>query len=196
MHAYSQRGDRSRALAVVAFASVVLAILANALFTRLRLGPPWLVSPPTVMAAYGVLYTALDRFAWHWSAIRTLGLVTTPIVEGRYTGRLVSSFKPTERPISIEIDQAWSRLIVRFLVTEPLSSQSVSLTASLDETGTRKARLTYTYRNTVRPGVADQDMNDHDGTAELTIDADTGVASGRYYNYRGRQGTLEATKQS
>jgi hypothetical protein len=52
----------------------------------------------------------------------------------------------------------------------------------------------YTYRNQTRPGVADQDMNDHDGTAEVVIDTQTGELHGRYFNFRGRQGTLTLTR--
>ena len=36
-------------------------------------------------------------------------------------------------------------------------------------------------------------MGDHDGTAEVMITID-GAFEGRYYNFRGRQGTLRLTR--
>jgi hypothetical protein len=63
-----------------------------------------------------------------------------------------------------------------------------------DRSSRHRARLTYTYRNQPRPGVADADMNDHDGTAEVVIDTRTGELTGRYFNFRGRQGAVTLTR--
>jgi hypothetical protein len=196
MHAYSYSGDRLRAFGLLAFLAVVVAIGANALAEKFQLGPPWLISAPTVAAAFGLLYSAMDRWAWKWRALRAVGVANTPIVAGHYVGTLRSSWDvTTDIPIVIDVDQSWNRLIVRFEVTGGRqSSQSFSLAASLNDTGQHQARLTYMYRNSVRPGHADADMNDHDGTAELEVDTTTGMVSGRYYNYRGRQGTLELSR--
>jgi hypothetical protein len=54
-------------------------------------------------------------------------------------------------------------------VLPPTSSTSYSITAALATEGHHHTRLTYTYRNQTRPGVADVDMNDHDGTAEVVV---------------------------
>jgi hypothetical protein len=196
MHAYSHGDERGRALGLIAFLSVVLSIALNVVYEWLHVGPAWLLSAPTVAATFGILYGLLERFAWRWSLLRALGIVATPIVEGHYVGQLVSSYQQVTLPVRIEIEQTWTRLVVRFKVTEPASSESISLAASLGDIGRHQARLTYSYRNTIRPGVAERDMNDHDGTAELSIDAATGLASGRYYNYRGRQGTLALQRES
>jgi hypothetical protein len=39
-------------------------------------------------------------------------------------------------------------------------------------------------------------MNDHDGTAEVVLDGVTGELTGRYFNFRGRQGTLSLTRST
>ena len=197
MHAYSYSGDRLRAFGLIAFLAVIIAILANAAADAMNLGPDWLVSAPTVVAVFGILYGVVDKWAWRWRLLRTTGVITTPVVAGRYTGELRSSYNGgTDLAIAIDIEQTWTRIVVRLRVPTAQTSESISLAAALNEVGQRQARLTYMYRNTVRPGFAEPDMSDHDGTAELTIDTSSGAADGRYYNHRGRQGTLRLTRIS
>ena len=194
MHTYSYTGNRVRPLSLIALLAVLLAVGANLLFEHFQLGPPWLLSAPTVAASFAILYGLLDNLAWRWQLLHMLQIVDTPNIAGEYEGELVSSFNGTRLPVRIEIEQSWTRIIVRFVVVTPNSSDSVSLAAALMPTGRYQTRLTYTYRNSVRPGVADADMNDHDGTAELVIDTRAGIIQGRYYNYRGRQGNLTLTR--
>ena len=194
MHVYSYGSSRVRPLGLIAFLAVLLAIGANLLLEWLQLGPPWLISAPTVAASFAILYGLYETSAWRWRLLRLLQVADTPNVSGTYEGELVSSYNGTRLPVRIEIEQSWTRIIVRFTVVNPSSSDSISLAAALTPIGRSQARLTYTYRNLVRPGIADPDMNDHDGTAELTIDINAGVARGRYYNYRGRQGMLQLSR--
>ncbi len=151
-------------------------------------------SAPTVAAVFGILYGVLDKWAWRWRVLRATSVITTPVVSGNYVGLLRSSYNGTERAIVLDVEQSWTRIVIRFSVTDVQSSDSISLAAAVTDIGQHHARLTYVYRNTVRPGLADADMNDHDGTAELTLDTKAGSATGRYYNYRGRQGTLALTR--
>lgn len=189
MHAYSGVGNRTPALGAIAVASVVLSITLGALFDLVNVGPAWLFSAPAVAASYGLLYQAMDRWMWRWKLFRSLGLVDVPDIEGRYVGYLVSSFNKVRLPVHIDIDQTWTQIAVVFQVNDPPSSTSVSTAASLSRQGHNTARLSYTYRNAIRPGVAASDMTDHDGTADVVISA--GELKGRYYNFRGRQGTLD-----
>lgn len=191
MHVYgSGESARTRALTAMALAAVVLAIGINAVFAYFTFIPAWLYSAPAVTGAFGLLYLVMDRWAWKWPLVRGLGLVETPDIEGVYSGDLTSTYSGgTTRPVKVCIDQTWTKIAVRFQVLEPTTSTSDSLTARLKRTGHDTTRLTYTYRNQVRPGIAGEDMNDHDGTAELEIQPD-GAVEGRYYNYRGNQGTL------
>lgn len=194
MHAYSSNENRTSALGVIALAAVLFAIAANAATAALGVGPSWLVSAPTVAASYGILYRSMDSFAWRWRLFHRLGIIEVPVIDGTYEGELVSSYQQTRLPVRIRIDQTWTRIAVRFDVLEPASSISYSVTAGLGRDGHNDARLTYMYRNQTRPGVADFDMNDHDGAAEVTIDCVSGKMNGRYFNFRGRQGTLTLTR--
>jgi hypothetical protein len=178
-------------LGILGFLAVLVAIGTNAIFDAVGLGPAWLISSPAVAAAFGILYGLLDRFAWRWAILRRLGLIETPDASGCYEGSLCSSYNGTTLPVELVIEQTWTRIVVRFRVVSPATSESTSLSASIVSVGHDVARITYAYRNTVRAGFADVDMNDHDGTAELTIDKSSEIVSGRYYNYRGRQGSLD-----
>ncbi|MDP1851973.1 MAG: hypothetical protein Q8K48_06105 [Candidatus Planktophila sp.] len=180
----------SAALGTLAFLSVTIAMGANWLLSHLNVKEAWWFSAPTVATTFGILYLLMDKAAWRWRFVRRLGLVDTPIVEGEYVGTLESTYQGTVLPVKISIDQTWNRIAVRFQVSEPKTSTSYSMTAGLGKVGHDIARLTYTYRNQIKPGVADSDMNDHDGTAELNINFETGSAMGRYFNFRGRQGSL------
>ncbi|RLK24682.1 hypothetical protein DER29_2607 [Micromonospora sp. M71_S20] len=194
MHVYSTSDSRTAALGTIAVCAVLLAIGANAAFTALGVGPPWLFSPPTVAASFGLLYRAVDTIAWRWSLLQRLGIIQVPVLEGIYEGQLVSSYQGRTLPVRICIDQTWTRIAIRFDVLPPTSSTSYSVAAGLGVDGHHHARLTYTYRNQTRPGVAEADMNDHDGTAEVVIDTTSGELTGRYFNFRGRQGTLALTR--
>lgn len=194
MHEYSASESRTRALALLAFLSVLLAIVANWASEKVSLGPAWLLSPPTVGAGFGILYSLLETRAWKWKILHELGIVRVPIVDGVYEGELVSSYGGTRVPVRICIDQTWTRLAVKFETLQPRSSTSYSIAAALASHGHDEARLTYTYRNQTRPGIAESDMNDHDGTAEVTINSIDGALVGRYFNFRGRQGTLALTR--
>lgn len=195
MHVYSSDDSRSGGLAAIAVGAVVLAIIADAVFRASGLGPTWLLSAPTVATAFGLLYGLMERHAWRWKWVRVTGLIHTPVIDGTYAGRLLAPpFEPgrpeTDRPITVKISQTWTRVGIEFWIDDPKSSTSHSFTAQLRQVGHDGAQLTYTYTNRVQPGVADPDMGDHDGTATLVI-SDDGKAHGRYYNFRGRQGTLE-----
>lgn len=190
MHVYSSHDRRAGVYAVLATIAVALAIALSATADAFSLGPPWLVSSPTVAGAYALLYRLVDTAAWKWQWLHRLGLIDTPTVDGIYDGHLLSSFHPDEIPVRIEIDQRWTRLSVRFSVVGVTTSSSRSVAADLAADGHRDARLTYTYKNIINPVVADSDMGDHDGTADLYFDTTTGAVRGRYFNARGRQGTI------
>lgn len=194
MHVYSSSENRTSALGTIALIAVLIAIAANAAFDALEVGPSWMVSAPAVAAAFGLVYRFVDTVAWRWPLLHRLGVIQTPVLEGTYNGQLVSSYQQTTRPVRVCIDQTWTKIAIRFDVLPPTSSTSYSIAAALAIEGHQHTRLTYSYRNQTRPGVADVDMNDHDGTAEVVIDGRTGELNGRYFNFRGRQGTLTLSR--
>jgi hypothetical protein len=195
MHVYSSSENRTSALGTIALGAVLIAIGANTVFEALGVGPAWLVSPPAVATAFGLIYRFVDTVAWRWPILHRLGIIQVPVLQGIYEGQLVSSYQQTTRPVRISIDQNWTKIVIRFDVLPPTSSTSYSITAALATEGHHHTRLTYTYRNQTRPGVADVDMNDHDGTAEVVINTGNGEMIGRYFNFRGRQGTLTLNRE-
>jgi hypothetical protein len=190
MHAYASSQPRTSGYAAIAVVAVIISIAANGVAERAGFPPSWLISAPAVATSFGLLYKFFDRWAWRWRTFSRFSLGEIPDIEGTYEGNLVSTYDGTTVPVRVCVDQTWVNIAIRFDVLGNATSTSRSLTAGLDRTGHTQARLTYTYRNTIRPGIAEHDMNDHDGTAELHFAVDTGMVEGRYYNFRGRQGTL------
>lgn len=190
MHAYASGGNRGPAIGMIAVLALVVAVVGNWFTEGVGLVPAWLVSAPTVAGSFGLLYQLLEHSAWKWSILHRMRLIDVPVIEGIYEGELLSSYETTRVPVRLCIDQTWSRLAVRFEVVSPATSTSYSVAAGLSSAGHHHARLVYTYRNQPKPGVADDDMRDHDGTADVVIDTLSGEITGRYFNFRGRQGSL------
>lgn len=196
MHSYShENGKEKSPLVILTLLALCVAVVANWLFSLQDWVPSWMASAPTVAGAYALLYFLLDKYAWKWRVLHALGVIHTPVISGKYLGTLVSS-NSLSRPIEIQIDQTWNRMVVRFEIQSPTSSYSLSFAASLISVGHESARLIYVYRNQTQPGAADLDMGDHEGTAELTINIQSGQLKGRYYNYRGNKGSLELARQN
>jgi hypothetical protein len=194
MHVYSGDETRIPMYGTLAFLAVILSIAVNAGADAIGLGPPWLVSAPTVAATFGLLYKGVDAWAWRWGWLHRVGLIGVPVVAGEYRGELVGSYNQKKLPVTVRVAQTWSRIFVYFEVTAPTSSTSYSVAAKVSAEGNNCARLIYTYKNQVRHGVAESDMADQDGTADVVIDSRTGNMAGRYFNSRGRQGTLTLSR--
>jgi hypothetical protein len=189
MHAYATGQSRLDGYVTIAVFAVAVAIGVHWLIDVAGVEPTWWVGAPALAGAYGLVFKVFDRSAWRWRIWR-FGLTDIPDVQGVYEGELQSSYNGIKLPVRICVDQTWTAIAVRFEVTgETTSSTSYSLTAGLDLSGHDRARLIYTYRNQTRPGIAPEDLNDHDGTAELNISL-IGEIQGRYYNLRGRNGAL------
>lgn len=195
MHPYSSDEAKPRTLALIAVASVVVAYLTTLALSRFS-WPEWLVSSPSLAGSYAAIYSWFDLSLWKTSASRKLGLSTIADISGRYTGRLISQYPPgdtSELEVEVVIVQRWTRIHVAMKLPNAGTSQSSSFMAAVSSEG-EATRLTYSYRNQPSPGIADTDMNDHDGTADLLIDAQ-GLGNGRYFNGRPRRGSLQIQLQ-
>lgn len=147
---------------------------------------------------YVFIYRLFDRVLWKVSFFRTVGLVAINDVSGTYQGTLISTFNNPDgtavtRDLTLVVQQTWTNLEVSMTVTSGSStSRSCSAIAAISEQAV-STRLVYVYQNKVNPAVADADMGDHDGAADLLISAD-GSLNGRYFNSRPRAGTIEARR--
>lgn len=198
MHAYSTDESRVRTYSVLAVLSVVLAWAIVALTSLLK-WPQWLVSAPAMGGVFATLYSAFDRYAWRWPICRRLGLVDVRDVSGTYDGALISTWKQdgkqVEREVTFVVVQTWTTICVEMTVAaETSTSFSTSALAAITHDGAATG-LTYIYKNSVNPGVADEDMSDHDGAAALRI-YDDGRVTGRYFNGRPRAGTISARRRA
>jgi hypothetical protein len=198
VHPYSTDESRVPVYSGLAVLSVVLSWAVAAATSSLS-WPEWLISAPSLAAMYAVLYRLFDAYAWKWPLLHALGSVKVMNIAGNYDGKLVSTFhdadgKPIERHLTLRITQSWTRIAIEMTITSgSSSSMSVSALGSVMHDGSATC-LTYIYRNKVNPAIADSDMGDHDGTAELRIYAD-GHVTGRYFNSRPRAGTIEARRR-
>lgn len=200
VHRYADAESRVTAYSAIGLAAVGIAWSLNAITAPLS-WPDWIVGVPSFAAVYALLYLALDVWGWNKSISRWLQLSTTPDVSGDYSGRIVSTYEDSdgqrvERPVHIEIRQTWTRIEVRMTVDSDNGRSSRSYSVAAAVSGTQELRrLVYYYRNQPNPGVADDDMSDHDGAAEIEI-RDSSVLSGRYFNARMRRGSIDANATS
>lgn len=190
MHPYSSDDAKPRTLALIAVASVIVSYLITLVLSPLS-WPEWLVSAPSLAGAYALLYSWFDRSLWKTWWSRKMELSTLSDVSGRYIGQLISQYPPgdtTELDVEVVIVQRWTRIHVAMELPQVGTSRSSSFMAAVSSEGLG-TRLTYSYRNQPQPGIAAEDMADHDGTADLIIDT-AGSARGRYFNGRPRKGSL------
>jgi MFS family permease len=173
----------------LAVLAVIIALVTNRVVEESGFSYGWLISAPSVGAAFALLLGVFDVWAWRWRWLHRLGVVTTPVVDGTYEGTIRSNYAGTTLPIRVVVDQRWLGIMIRFEVLGTTTSTSTSMTAAVYPEGHHDAQVTYTYSNRIRPGIASDDMADHDGTADVRVTPD-GRMTGRYFNLRGRQGIL------
>lgn len=145
--------------------------------------PPSSVDAPGTMAIYGIYYWLFKKFCWKWRWLRTVGIVSTPILEGTWAGTVQTSYAEGAPMHSVEavIGQDWTDILIRMRTQNSHSrSTSASMTVSEDET-----ILIYEYISEPNPGALGS-LQIHFGTAR-TIIADENDMEGDYYTGRGRQ---------
>jgi hypothetical protein len=198
MHPYSIYEPRVRVYSLLAILSVALAWLVS-LATSPFDWPEWFVGAPSVVGVYALLYRVFDRWFWRTPLAQRFGLAGVPDLSGTYDGKLTSTYRDSAgdnvvRDISLAIQQTWTKMSVEMAVTSGSStSRSISAVGSISHDGTA-TRLIYLYQNKVNPGLADDDMRDHEGAADLRIKRD-GKLEGSYFNARKRAGTIQATRR-
>jgi hypothetical protein len=192
-HEYALVGGLNRASIgrwIRTLASVVSAGAVFALLTAFDLAKHWGLDakvPPTVLSLVGagVVYTALywffDRHFWRLRGVRDL--LGVPDLEGRWRceGVSLESEPHTHWTGEIVVVQSWDRIRVH-LQTRRSSSDSVA--AALIYDAAVGHRLMYHYVNT--PRIGERQLAAHHGFAELVFAPDANVATGEYFNGRGR----------
>lgn len=199
MHPYSSDESKMPVYSAITIVAVLVAWALTAVTSGLS-WPEWLVSPPSLAGVWAGLYKLFDIKLWNQPWARGIGLSRSPDLSGKYDCTLTSVFpdsdgQPTERQIDIEIGQTWTHLSVEMRVkTGSSTSRSISAQGAVGTEGSTP-RLSYMYRNRVNPGIADDDMSDHEGAAELRL-YDGESLEGTYYNSRLRSGTIRGRRVS
>lgn len=148
------------------------------------------------IGAYAILFALFDKYFWKLPVFRLLGIVGFPNLQGRWKGKIVSSFDDNETKTFVEIRQTFLAIYVDMYCPQ---SQSTSLTADFIRAENDQLELHYEYRNEPNEEAEDT-MNPHNGTAKLSYFEDKNTLQGSYYNAnrydRGNTGSLEFKFQS
>ena len=151
-----------------------------------------------VSGAVILLLLIYDRSVWRWPLIRKLAENTgRPVIRGTWKGELEYTKDAKGNPGSIDfylsVDQTYSLLTIRGFVS---TSESYSLTASIDRPLPNQRRLVFAYHSHA-PHPSRNKNRPHDGTAILNIIGISAKSlSGSYYTDRGGSGTIQLTDYS
>jgi len=192
-HPYATNSDERK---MVPFFLAVLAVFTTfaltALFATFHWTPPASVDVTSTMAIYGVYYWLFKKFCWKWKWLRSVGIVSTPIIEGTWVGTVKTSHAEgaPRHNVHAAIGQDWTDILIR--VQGPNShsrSTSASMTVTEDET-----LLIYQYLNEPNAD-APETLQIHYGTGRVTLRNDE--LQGEYYTGRGRLniGTIQLLRK-
>lgn len=194
LHSYAENTEKSRLYVYLGLLSIFITPWLNGLlqqFEILNNMEPWLSSGPSFGFVYLSLYEFYIHVAWRWGWLRIL-LPAPTNLNGTYKGKLISSYKKgTEVPLTLEISQNRNKMVI-CMSTDTDTSSSYSYTASMFRVDGIKTQLCYSYKNVPYSAIADADMNQHDGTANLSFKND--IVIGHYFNARKRTGSIKLRK--
>lgn len=150
---------------------------------------PFWVETLSPLAAYGLLYSLFEKYAWHWPIFRLLGIVSTPDVRGRWLGEQTSSFKdangkPRKSRVIMEIQQTFSTIKVNTYYKHWQTTHTLSSFINVEE----ECILFIMFETTPRLDYSG-DALAHKGVMRLTQLPDKKLA-GTYFNAEGRSGEL------
>jgi len=182
LHPYATDSDERKQIPLyLAGLAIVSAIGLSVLLQRIHL-PGWL-DVPAAAGFYGIYYEIFRRWLWRMEALHKWGWVKVPILDGKWQGRVVTSFDEQQgkHPIEAEIAQDWTHISIKM---RSAYSRSESLVGSIfvgDD-----VVLDYEYRNEPLPNAV-ATMHTHRGTASLLVSNDCRTLTGDYYSGRDRQ---------
>lgn len=149
----------------------------------------------SAMAGYRILYSLFDRKLYKWGLFRKIGIVSVPIIEGRWRGLLTSSFGGDPIDVVMEIEQSFSSVYVRSFFKK---SSSVSISSIFLLGRINIPELHYEYQNEPNK-MADEDMYIHYGLGVIVLETPNTIR-GHYYNAgeykRGNIGTYNLEFES
>jgi hypothetical protein len=187
MHPYAtDSNERQKTLLGLATGSILMSWFLHTIFQLINFSPPWWSDIPSFVGFYGIFYNLFDKWLWKLKLFRTIGLVKTPIISGKWDGYTVSSYDHHEKrtKATIEVFQTWTEMRVKLVTSTSISS---SQTASLITGNADCATLMYDYINEPKPNAV-RTMHSHRGMArhEYVIKKDYETLDGSYFTGRDR----------
>jgi hypothetical protein len=165
--------------------------------TSLKINIPWWFETPSVLSTMAFLYLLFDKYLWKWKPFKTICLIETPNLNGRWKGCITSSFHDhqQETPAALEIYQTSSSIYISVYLQE---SESKSLVAGFVTRENGQIELHYEYENIPKSN-AKNTMRIHFGTTQLKYFADTDTLDGCYYSSvrdRSTYGSMKFKRES
>lgn len=146
---------------------------------------------PTVIIFLLLVFYILDKWLWKIKPINHL--LKVPRIEGRYEGKLVSSYDESkDYKIVVEIRQSLTNISISLFTKNSSSSSIISVLGKNEHGGWS---LCYVYENKTSTVNHDKDMKNHEGTALLDILDNNQILKGYYFDNprdRRRYGTIKA----
>jgi hypothetical protein len=139
----------------------------------------------------------VDEYLWRLYIFKWL--INIPNLNGRYQGKLVSSFidpitqLPTEKSCVLEIKQSGSQIKIYSyygdIGSNIQTSQAFSVSEEIVKNNNDIFEVYYIFTNT--PNTLINQLHNHLGTCNLKYFPDIKVLEGEYYNQRGFKGILK-----
>jgi hypothetical protein len=150
---------------------------------------PFWIETLSPLAAYGLFYSAFEKYLWHWPIFRSIGIVTTPDVRGRWLGEQLSSYKDAngkarKSRVIMEIEQTFTSIKVNTYYKNWHTTHTLSSFIAVED----ECILFIMFETTPRveyTGTASA----HKGVIKLTQLPDKKLV-GTYFNAEGRSGEL------
>lgn len=216
MHSYSiDKKIRSHVTLAVFIISILITMFCRSVFT----GPldnitNWLLTTflkpvvefliltgffPSVLEVsfiYGVLSWCYEKYIWKWPIIMRIHGV--PNINGKWVGKLVSSYDGKAIGMEMNVEQTWSEISFK---SKFLESDSSSNTATIHLNSNRGICIYFGFHN--ESSDVNTGMQSYDGYNILTM-KDNDHISARYFNDRpnpdkrvkgGNKGKFDLTRQ-
>ncbi|WP_298825346.1 hypothetical protein [uncultured Planococcus sp.] len=183
MHEYSIDVDQKNIIFYIAAFSIALSSLLTALIGYLTESFP-IVSfwgPVTAISIFGLLYTVFDKKMWRWKALKKIGLVKVPDLDGEWEGTFNSSFHEFNEsfPAQFKIEQTWTRICIMGRFND---SKSSSYTSAIKVNAGGGIQVFYSYQNEKNAEKADEPFSDHKGYGSLLLNKEENKIEGTYFN--------------
>lgn len=148
---------------------------------------PFWVETISPLAAYGLLYSAFEKHAWHWPVFRWIGIVSAPDVRGRWLGEQTSSFtdkngKLRKSRVIMEVEQTFSGLKVETFYKNWRTEHCIASFILVDG----ECTLFMLFESAPKVGY-EGEAGAHKGVVRLRQES-PGKLTGTYFNAEGRHG--------